>query len=99
MKNIKDYNLDDLKKEFEELVEFIDKYTEDGYGKSNKDILKTIRSVLNNNGIPLNSTYTGKAYYGMLDYIKCNNINNKNILFINTGGLPLFFDDLEEISK
>ena len=96
--NRKEY-LNKDEKEFEELVEFIDKYTEDGYGKSNKDILKTIRSVLNNNGIPLNSTYTGKAYYGMLDYIKCNNINNKNILFINTGGLPLFFDDLEEISK
>ena len=96
--SIKEY-LNKDEKEFEELVEFIDKYTEDGYGKSNKDILKTIRSVLNNNGIPLNSTYTGKAYYGMLDYIKCNNINNKNILFINTGGLPLFFDDLEEISK
>lgn len=96
--SIKEY-LNKDEKEFEELVEFIDKYTEDGYGKSNKDILKTIRSLLNNNGIPLNSTYTGKAYYGMLDYIKCNNINNKNILFINTGGLPLFFDDLEELSK
>ena len=68
--SIKEY-LNKDEKEFEELVEFIDKYTEDGYGKSNKDILKTIRSVLNNNGIPLNSTYTGKAYYGMLDYIKC----------------------------
>ena len=96
--SIKEY-LNKDEKEFEELVEFIDKYTEDGYGKSNKDILKTIRSVLNNNGIPLNSTYTGIAFYGMLVYINCNYINNKNILFINTGGLPLFFDDLEEISK
>ena len=84
---------------FANSVEFVDKYTSDGYGKSNQEILKTIKNVLFNNGIPLNSTYTGKAYYGMLDYIKRKNINNKNILFINTGGLPLFFDDMEELVK
>ena len=53
--------------------------------------------MLFNNGIALNTTYTGKAYYGMMKYIEKNNIENKNILFINTGGLPLFFDNLEEI--
>ena len=26
-----------------------------------------------------------------------NNINNENILFIHTGGTPLFFNDLERI--
>ena len=46
------------------------------------------------NGMPLNKTYTGKAFWGMTEYIKKNDIKHKNILFINTGGAPLFFDDL-----
>ena len=45
-------------------------------------------------GIPFNTTYTGKAFWGMTEYIKQNNIQGKNILFINTGGVPLLFDDL-----
>ena len=72
--SIKEY-LNKDENNFANLVEFVDKYTSDGYGKSNQEILKTIKNVLFNNGIPLNSTYTGKAYYGMLDYIKRKNIN------------------------
>lgn len=30
----------------------------------------------------------------MMDYIEKQEIKNKNILFIHTGGTPLFFDDL-----
>ncbi len=73
---------------------FIDDYTDDGYGKENLKILKIIVEVLTDKGIPLDSTYTGKAYTGMLDYLEVNKIAGKNILFIHTGGTPLFFDDL-----
>jgi D-cysteine desulfhydrase len=31
----------------------------------------------------------------MLSYLKENNIEDKNILFIHTGGTPLFYDALE----
>ena len=47
-------------------------------------------------GIPLDETYTGKAFTGMTEYIKKENITGKNILFIHTGGTPLFFDVLKE---
>jgi len=33
----------------------------------------------------------------MLDYIRKIQIRDKNILFIHTGGTPLFFDKLEEL--
>ena len=49
--------------------------------------------MLSNHGIPMDSTYTAKAYTGMMDYIEKQEIKNKNILFIHTGGTPLFFDD------
>lgn len=80
-------------------VEFIDDYICGGYGKFNSEISNTIKEVLCCDGIPLNSTYTGKAFWGMKKYIEKNDIKDSNILFINTGGNPLFFDDLENLQK
>lgn len=75
---------------------FDDSYICDGYGKYNDQIVKTINEILSSEGIPLNRTYSGKAFWGMTEYIKKNDIKKKRILFINTGGSPLFFDDLGE---
>lgn len=82
---------------FKNLVIFKDDYILSGYGAYNNEVLETIRSMLFNEGISLNAIYTGKAFYGMQDYLKRNNIIGKNILFINTGGLPLFFNNLKEL--
>ena len=49
-----------------------------------------IAKVITNYGIPLDATYTGKAFMGMTEYIE--DVKGKNILFIHTGGTPLFFD-------
>ena len=75
---------------------FIDDYT-DGYGKDDNRVTDTIETVLKTYGIPLDATYTGKAFMGMTEYIRKQQITGKNILFIHTGGTPLFFDDLEKI--
>ena len=80
-------------------INFIDDYVLDGYCAYNHDILQTIKEVLIQDGIPLDTTYTGKAYWGMKEYIKKYQITGKNILFIHTGGLPLFFNDLEELNN
>ncbi len=73
---------------------FIDDYT-DGYGKDDKRVTDTIEAVLNNYGIPLDATYTGKAFMGMTEYIRKIQITGKNVMFIHTGGTPLFFDTLK----
>ncbi len=70
---------------------FIDDYTS-GYGKDDKKVTETIETVLKTYGIPLDATYTGKAFMGMTEYIE--SIKDKHILFIHTGGTPLFFDEL-----
>lgn len=80
-------------------VEFDDSYIGEGYGKKTADIDDVITKVMCQHGIPMDSTYVGKAYLGMLQYIKKNDIKNKNILFIHTGGTPLFFDDLNRITR
>lgn len=73
---------------------FVDDYTGGGYGQQNEVIKENIYMILKQYGIPMDSTYTAKAYTGMLDYIEKEQIENKNILFIHTGGIPLFFDEL-----
>ena len=94
--SIKEYLRQDFDKK---LLIFDDSYILGGYGVTNEAIFGIIKRVYTSNGIALNPTYTGKAYYGMLDYISKGEIFNKNILFINTGGTPLFFDKIERIIK
>lgn len=84
------------KSEAEQVVLFNDDYVGLGYGKNNEEIKKTIQEIMLRYGIPLDSTYTAKAYNGMKKYIEQNGIKGKKILFIHTGGTPLFFDDLEK---
>ena len=75
-------------------IYFYDQYIDSTYGQSNDSIYKNVKDVLKKYGVPLNTSYTGKAFTGMKNYILENDIKNKNILFLNTGGVPLFFDDL-----
>lgn len=82
---------DSNEKHIQDATIFIDDYTF-GYGKGDPRVVETIKYVLKIYGIPLDETYTGKAFMGMTEYI--NNIAGKNILFIHTGGTPLFFDTL-----
>ena len=73
---------------------FIDDYTS-GYGKDDSRVADTIEFALRIYGIPLDATYTGKAFMGMTEYIEKEKMKGKNILFIHTGGTPLFFDALK----
>ena len=74
---------------------FVDDYTGSGYGVQSENLLQTIQRVMCEYGIPLDSTYTGKAFLGMREYIEKKAIRGSNILFIHTGGTPLFFDDIK----
>ena len=84
--------------EIQEKVCFLDDYTS-GYGKNDNRVKETILYVLKNFGIPLDKTYTGKAFMGMQMYIKQEGISDRNILFIHTGGTPLFFDLLKDLGE
>ena len=75
----------------EDLI-FDDGYLCGGYGKFDAAIDGTIHRMLAQHGLPLDPTYTGKAYHGMETYLKDHKIENKKVLFIHTGGTPLFYD-------
>lgn len=71
-----------------------DNYRCGGYGKSCEDENRMIMEMLKQTAIPLDPTYTGKAFWGMDCYLRENNISGCNVLFIHTGGTPLFYDHL-----
>ena len=76
---------------------FVDDYIGDGYSRENSMIKDTIKEIMIQYGMPIDSTYTGKAFWGMRQYLQKERIERRNILFIHTGGTPLFFDDLRRI--
>lgn len=78
----------------EEALFFTDRYRCGGYGNYNEEITAVIDRVMAEEGIPMDTTYVGKAFCGMLQFLKDNGIENKRVLFIHTGGAPLYFDRL-----
>ena len=84
-----------------ELPEDIDKeiiletaYRKGGYGLFGEEITKVIREEFCRNGLPLDPTYTGKAFWGMKEFIREKALSDCNVLFLHTGGTPLFYDQL-----
>lgn len=78
----------------EELI-FTDEHCMGGYGKYTPEVAETIEEIMKSDGIPMDATYVGKAFHGMRRYVEAHKLQGKNILFIHTGGTPLFFDFLD----
>lgn len=97
--SIKEYTPTIRIEDIEDKTIFLDDYIGNGYGKENEEIKRMIVSVLIRYGIPLDSTYTGKAFWGMTKYLENKKITKKSILFIHTGGTPLFFDDMRRMLR
>ena len=99
LKSIRDYlSKEAIEEQIQKATIFIDDYTS-GYSVDDPRVTETIERVLKKHGIPLDATYTGKAFMGMTAYIEKERIDNKNIMFIHTGGTPLFFDSLIKSSE
>ncbi|WP_271424715.1 1-aminocyclopropane-1-carboxylate deaminase/D-cysteine desulfhydrase [Aequorivita sinensis] len=64
----------------------LDEYLCGGYGKSNDELERLSTNSIKNYGMVMDSTYSGKAFYGMIKHIQTNSPNG-NILFWHTGGI------------
>lgn len=93
--SIKEY-LDEQKIPISEVLSdeliFIDDYRRGGYGVHDQHVNEIIDQVMCQEGIPMDKTYVGKAFCGMQDYLSENHIKDSDVLFIHTGGTPLYFD-------
>lgn len=75
---------------------FLDEYLCGGYGMYEEEIERTIEHVMEQYGIPLDPTYTGKAFTGMMKWLGTHGNEGDPVLFIHTGGTPLYFDFIEK---
>jgi 1-aminocyclopropane-1-carboxylate deaminase len=67
---------------------FHNDYSFGGYGKTTNELVDFIKMVSERNKLFLDPVYTGKAFYGMIDYYKkMDTITNRKIVFLHTGGL------------
>lgn len=75
---------------------FYDEFLNGGYGKTSIEEIYTIKECIANEGLIIDPTYTGKAFWGMTSILKRGNYKNKRILFWNTGGLINLLSQKEE---
>lgn len=73
------------------------KYNRGGYGVFDRDVSDMVEFMLERNSVPTDPTYTAKALLGLTEYIREQEIRDTDVLFLHTGGLPLFFDYLSRI--
>ncbi len=64
------------------------------YGARDEAIAALIRRQFAQHGLPLDMTYTGKAFYALEQLMAEEGWQNRTVVFIHTGGTPLFFDEL-----
>lgn len=73
-------------------INLIRDYDKAGYGIVTQNEIKAINLLAQKEGILLDPVYTGRAFYGMLDYLEKSLLpQDSNVLFWHTGGIPANF--------
>lgn len=67
-------------------LRFCDSYLTGGYGKCSLKELNIIKECISKQGMVIDPTYSGKAFYGMSDILETGN-KMSSVLFWNTGGV------------
>lgn len=76
-----------MKKDFTDDIIFCSDYLYGGYGHYTTEMSAYLERAMKETGLMFDTTYSGKGFYGMIDYVKKNHLEDKNIMFWHTGGL------------
>lgn len=69
-------------------IHFDDSFIGDGYESIYPELIGAIKWAARTEGLLLDPTYTGKAFYGLMEYVRIGIIpKGANVLFWHTGGL------------
>lgn len=80
---------DELAIELLEDVQILADYHFGGYGKYTRELLTFIQEIYSEYQLPLDPIYTAKAFYGMLHELESKQYDNKQVLFVHTGGIQV----------
>ena len=76
-----------MKKDFTDDIIFCTDYLYGGYEQYTSEMTEYLERAMKETGLMFDTTYSGKGFYGMIDYVKKNHLEGKNIMFWHTGGL------------
>ncbi|RLF66516.1 MAG: hypothetical protein DRN30_01990 [Thermoplasmata archaeon] len=84
----------------EEDVKVVDNYTFGGYGVITREVFDTMKYMAEKEAIILDPVYTSKAMYGLIDMVRNGEIEKgSTVVFIHTGGTPIPFQKMSDLSK
>ena len=78
--------VDESPESYRDDIYFEDRYTFGAYGQYTRELTDFTSRMARETGLILDNTYTGKAFYGMLDLIAKEQVNGP-LVFWHTGGL------------
>lgn len=76
-----------INKDYTNKIIFNTDYLYGGYEQYIPEMESYLKEVMKSKGLMFDTTYSGKGFYGMMDIIKKENLQQKNIIFWHTGGL------------
>lgn len=80
----KHYGLD---KDYTGKILFTTDYLYGGYEQYTPEMASYLEDVMRKTGLLFDTTYSGKGFYGMMNEIKKNHLEDKKIIFWHTGGI------------
>lgn len=76
-----------MKRDFTDDIIFCTDCLYGGYEQYTPEMATYLEHVMKETGLMFDTTYSGKGFYGMMDYVNKNHLEGKNIIFWHTGGL------------
>lgn len=76
-----------MERNYNDRIFFNTDYLYGGYEQFTLDMESYLRHIMIRTGLMFDTTYSGKALYGMIDIIKKQKLESKRIVFWHTGGL------------
>lgn len=76
-----------LNKNYTDQILFNTDYLSGGYEQYSPEMDDYLKDAMKTTGLMFDTTYSGKGFYGMMQEVKKQGLQNKNIVFWHTGGL------------
>jgi len=75
----------------QDAIEIFDDYVGKALNVPVSDAVQAIRLAASTEGIFLDPVYSSRAMAGLVKHARCNQLDNRNVVFVHTGGLPSLF--------
>lgn len=76
-----------MSKKYDNKILFNTDYLCGGYEQFTPEMDAYLKKAMKETGLVFDTTYSGKAFYGMMDFVKKNKLEDKKIVFWHTGGI------------